>query len=57
MQHFIDHYLAERRTLDQAIADLRATYAQDPTPDLADMVRHGEAEMLHRVKESEVGPN
>ena len=56
MYDFMDQYLAERRTLDQAIADLRATYAQDPTPDLADMVRHGEAEMLHRVKESEVGP-
>ena len=51
MQHFIDHYLAERRTLDQAVADLRATYAQDPAPDLANMIRQGEAEILDRVKE------
>jgi hypothetical protein len=35
MQNFIEQYLAERRTLDQAVADLRATYAQDPAPDLA----------------------
>ena len=51
MFDFIDHYLAERRTLDQAVADLRATYAQDPAPDLAYMIRQGEAEILDRVKE------
>ena len=51
MQHFVDQYLAERRTLDQAVADLRATYARNPAPDLANMIRQGEAEILDRVKE------
>jgi hypothetical protein len=47
---FIDQYLAERRTLDQAVANLRATYAWDPDPNLADMIRQGEAEILDRIR-------
>ena len=50
MDDFIDQYLAERRTLDQAVANLRATYAWDPDPNLADMIRQGEAEILDRIR-------
>ena len=48
MGTFIDRVLAERRSLEQAIADLRAKYERDRDPDLAEMIRHGEAEILDR---------
>jgi hypothetical protein len=48
MANFIDRVLAERRTLQQALADIRANYARNHDPDLAEMIRHGEAEILDR---------
>jgi hypothetical protein len=50
MDDFIDLLLAERRTLEQALADLRLKYARNPHRDLADMIRQGEAEILDRGK-------
>jgi hypothetical protein len=53
MATFIDRVLAERRTLQQALADVRAKYERerdpDPDPDLAQMILHGEAEILERT--------
>ena len=48
MATFIDRVLADRRTLEQAVADIRAKHEREPDPDLADMIRHGEAEILDR---------
>jgi hypothetical protein len=48
MATFIDRVLAERRTLQQAVADLRAKYEHDHDPDLGRMVRYGEAEIAER---------
>jgi hypothetical protein len=50
MATFIDRVLAERRTLRQALADLRAKYEKSPDPELADMIRHAEAEILDRER-------
>jgi hypothetical protein len=49
MGTFIDRVLAERRSLEQALADLRAKYEHGRDPDLAHMIRHGEAEILDRT--------
>ena len=49
MATFIDEVLAERRTLQQAVADLRAKYECDHDPDLGRMVRYGEAEIAERT--------
>jgi hypothetical protein len=49
MATFIDRVLAERRTLEEALADVRAKYEQNRDPDLAHMIRHGEAEILDRT--------
>jgi hypothetical protein len=49
MATFIDRVLAERRTLQQALADVRVKYERDHDPDLAHMIRHGEAEILDRT--------
>jgi hypothetical protein len=48
MGNFIDRVLAERRTLEQALADLRAKYDREHDPDVAAMIRYGEAEILDR---------
>ena len=48
MASFIDRVLADRRTLEKAVADIRAKHEREPDPDLADMIRHGEAEILDR---------
>src|SRR4051812_9495767 len=48
MANFIDRVLAERRTLQEAVADIRAKHDRQPDPDLAEMIRHGEAEILDR---------
>ena len=45
---FIDTILRSRRTLEQALGDLLAKYAVDPTPDLARMIRHLELEIAER---------
>jgi hypothetical protein len=50
MGNFIDRVLTERRTLQQALADLRAKYDREHDPELAAMIRHGEAEILDRAK-------
>ena len=50
MGNFIDHVFAERRSLQEAVAELRARYARNPAPDLARMIRQGEAEILDRAK-------
>jgi response regulator RpfG family c-di-GMP phosphodiesterase len=49
MASFIDRVLAERRTLEQALADIRAKHDREPDPDLVNMIRHGEAELLDRM--------
>jgi hypothetical protein len=49
MATFIDRVLAERRTLQQALADVRAKYEREREPDLAQMILHGEAEILERT--------
>ncbi len=48
MDDFFDPFLAELRTLQEAVADLRAKYARTQAPDLANMIRHGEAEIRDR---------
>ena len=48
MATFIDRVLTERRTLQQALADIRARYEKSHDPDLAKMLQHGEAEIIHR---------
>ena len=50
MPSFIDRVLAERRTLEQAVGDIRAKYERERDPDLAEMIRHGEAEILDRER-------
>jgi hypothetical protein len=55
MATFIDRVLAERRTLQQALADVRAKYERDHDPDLAQMILYGEAEILERT--SKPAPN
>ena len=54
MPSFIARALAERRSLEQAIADLRAKNARERRPDVAAMIRHGEAEMRDRTRHSDV---
>jgi hypothetical protein len=54
MGNFIDKVLAERRTLEQALADLRAKYERNHDPDVADMIRYGDAEILDREKTTPV---
>jgi hypothetical protein len=49
MATYIDQMLAERRTLQQAVADIRAKYRREPDPDLAEMILHGEAEIIDRT--------
>jgi response regulator RpfG family c-di-GMP phosphodiesterase len=46
---YIDRMLAERRTLQQAVAEIRAKYEREHDPDLAEMIRNGEAEILDRT--------
>jgi hypothetical protein len=50
MATFIDRVLAERRTLQQALADIRAKYEKSPDSELADMIRHCQAEILDRER-------
>jgi hypothetical protein len=50
MATFIDRVLSERRTLKKALADIRAKYENSPDPELADMIRHAEAEILDRER-------
>jgi hypothetical protein len=49
MATYIDQMLADRRTLQQAIADIRAKNEREHDPDLAEMILHGEAEILDRT--------
>lgn len=48
MPSFIDRVIADRRTLRQALADIRAKYENTGDPDLAEMIRHAEAEIIER---------
>jgi hypothetical protein len=50
MATFIERVLSERRTLQQALADIRVRYEKTGDPDLADMIRHAEAEILDRKR-------
>jgi hypothetical protein len=50
MTTFVDRVLAERRTLQRALADFRAKYEKTPDPELADMIRHAEAEIADRER-------
>jgi cytochrome c-type biogenesis protein CcmH/NrfF len=49
MTSFIAKALAERRTLEQAVADLRAGNALELRPEVTEMIRHGEAEIRDRM--------
>jgi hypothetical protein len=49
---FIENALAERRTLERALADLAAKYKQDPSRELARMIRQLEAEIEARNRPS-----
>jgi hypothetical protein len=40
--------IIERRSLEAALADLRAKYQQEPTPELARMIERLEAELARR---------
>jgi len=48
MDDFIAKALAERRSLEKALKDLRAKYERRPSPDLAEMIRQLELEVSHR---------
>jgi hypothetical protein len=48
MQDFLTNALAERRSLEKALADLRAKYKHRPSPDLAEMIRKLEQEIVYR---------
>lgn len=48
MDDFITKALAERRSLKEALTDLRAKYQRRPSRELAEMIRHVEAEISHR---------
>jgi len=45
MSSFIERALAERRTLEQAVAELRLRNAREPRPELTEMICKGEAEI------------
>jgi hypothetical protein len=57
MATFIDRVIADRRTLRQALVDIRVKYERTGDPDLAEMIRHAEAEIIERERKSpaEVG--
>lgn len=55
MSSFIDRVIADRRTLHQALAEIRAKYEKSGDPDLAKMVRHAEAEIIERESKSPTG--
>ena len=44
----LDRVAADRRTLRQALADIRAKYEETGDPDLVEMIRHAEAEIMER---------
>jgi phage shock protein A len=48
MDDFIAKALAERRSLEKALKDLRAKYERQPNPDLAEMIRQLEVEISQR---------
>jgi hypothetical protein len=48
MLETIDRGIRERRSIEDACADLRAKYERRPTPDLARMIEHLEAEIAAR---------
>lgn len=59
MDDFLTKALAERRSLEQALADLRSKYERQPNPDLAKMIRELEAEISYRnavVRNGRVSP-
>ena len=47
----IGRALSERRSLEEALADLRAKYNGRPTPDLARMIQQLEAEIAERKRQ------
>jgi hypothetical protein len=49
---FIENALAERRTLERALADLAAKYKRDQSRELARMIRQLEAEIEARNRPS-----
>ena len=51
VRNFIASVLIERRTLEQALADLRAKYERGPDPELARMIGHAEAEIADRTQQ------
>jgi hypothetical protein len=48
MNDFLAKALAERRSLEEALRDLRAKYERQPSPDLAEMTRQLESEISDR---------
>lgn len=47
---YIEKALNERRSLDDALADLTASYNRYPTPELARMIKQLEAEIAERKR-------
>ena len=48
MSEFFKKALAERRSLEQALSDLRARYQRRPDPELAQKIQDLEAEIAYR---------
>ena len=48
MNEFFDKALNERRSLQQALADLRAGYQRRPSYELGEMIQNVEAEIAER---------
>jgi hypothetical protein len=44
----LDEAMRERRSIEEALADLRAKYEKNPTPGLAPMIQQLEAEIADR---------
>lgn len=48
MVEFFDKALAERRSLEQVLSDLRDSYQRHPGPELAEKIHMLEVEISHR---------
>ena len=53
----IDKTLSESRSLEEALADLRAKYDIHPTPELARMIRQLQAEIAERKQLQQEPPH
>jgi hypothetical protein len=49
----LDEAMRERRSIEEALADLRAKYEKQPSRDLARMIRQLEAEIAERKRPRE----